>query len=347
MTKTIDKDRLKAHANKHITTILDALNIEYVERGPLYQACCPAHDHPGNNDNRTAFSWKEEANGWVCWSHGCDDRWGGDVYGLVRAVLNVRFREAVNFVFETLTKKAVDIETEVVESSRVDSTKPKMHKPLPENCLTFLDEKYDVYPLGRTLTSRGYDPWILREFEVGFWHQFGTFMNDRIIFPIRDHQGFLIGFSGRTVYPEDKWEARKVKAKWIHGRHFSHFPSKDSSDFFTSSIVYNLHRAKDVLVDGTLFLVEGPLDGIKLQQAGIHNWAAVLGVKNFSAPHRTLLIGAGVNRIRLAFDPDKAGIQGMERITELTQDFFHVDSIDLPGKDPGDMTVEEIQQVFA
>lgn len=347
MMTAIDKDRLKAHANRHITTILDALNIQYAERGPLYQACCPAHDHPGDNNNRTAFSWRERDNGWVCWSHACDQQWGGDVYGLVRSVLNITFRDAVSFVFDTLTSKAVDIETEVIEHKRADSSRPHMHKPIPENCLRFLEEKYDVYPLGRTLVERGYDPWLLRELEVGFWHQFGTFMNDRLIFPIRDHQGFLIGFSGRTVHKKENWEQYKVGAKWIHGRHFSHFPPKGGSDFFTSSVIYNLHRAKEHLVDGTLFLVEGPLDVAKIVQAGIHNVSGLLGVKNFSPSHRTLLIDAGVNRLRLAFDPDAAGQNATERIIGLTEDFFHVDAIKLPGRDPGDMPVDEIRQVFA
>lgn len=343
---TIDKDRLKAHANKHITTLLDALNIEYVERGPLYQGRCPIKDHPGDNNNRTAFSWKEEANGWVCWSHGCDNRFGGDIFGLVRGVLGVNFRDAVQFVFDTLTERAVDVESEVMVPKRIDTTRPRMHKPLSEKCLEFLDERYD-YPLDRSLLDRGYDPWILRQFKVGFWHQFGTFMNDRLIFPIRDHQGFLIGFSGRTVFPKERWEQRRVQSKWIHGRHFSHWPSKNGSDFFTSSVIYNLHRAKEHLVDGTLILVEGPLDVIKIVQAGIENVSGLLGVKNFSPAHRTLLIGAGVNRLRLAFDPDNAGKNGTARITELVQDFFHVDSISLPDKDPGDMEVDDIRRMFA
>lgn len=342
MSGMIDKDRLKAHANRHITKILDALNIEYTERGPLFQGNCPIHDHPGNGDNSTAFSWKEEANGWVCWSHGCDDRWGGDVYGLVKGVLNISFKQSLEFVLDTLTNQSVDISSEVIQVSRNDSTRPHMHRTISETCLKFLEERYD-YPIGSSLLDRGYDPWILREFEVGYWHQFGTFMNDRLVFPVRDHEGFLIGFTGRTVFPKDKWEKRGVKSKWIHGSHFIHWPT---ADFLISSVLYNLNRAKDSISDGSIILVEGPLDGIKLTQAGIHNWAAILGVNNFSPPHRTLLINAGVNTLKIAFDPDVAGQSATRRITELTEDFFHIEPISLPGKDPGDMTTDELKKVF-
>jgi DNA primase len=344
--RNLDKDRLKAHANKHITRILDTLNIEYTEHGQLFQGCCPAHDHPGDRNNKTAFSWKEEANGWVCWSHGCNDRWGSDVFGLVSAVLNVYFQQAVQFVFDALSKYSVNIESEVVQSNRIDTSRPKLHKPIAENCLKFLEEKYDLYPLGRTLIQRGFDPKILRMFRVGFWHQFGTFMNDRIIFPIRDHEGFLVGFSGRTIYPKDKWDLRNVKSKWIHSRHFSHWPKKDDN-LLTTSILYNLYNAVNCLSNGSIFLVEGPLDGLKLEQAGIYNWVANLGVRNFSPAHRTLLINAGVNRLSVAFDPDSAGVNGVKKVREIAGDFFNIDTIELPGKDPGDMTIEEIQKVFS
>ncbi len=347
-TNQIDKDRLRAHANRHITKVLDALGVSYVEHGPLFQACCPIKNHPGNGDNDTAWSWKEGADGWRCWTHGCDDTWGGDVFGLVQGIMEIDFRASLQFVLDILSNSEIDLDSEVIVPQRKSSKTPHMHVPIPENCLKFLVENYD-YPIGRTLLDRGYDPWVLKSYGVGYWHQPGSFMNDRLIFPLRDHEGFLVGFSGRTVFHQDQWERRRVRSKWVHGRHFSHWPPRNplSKDLLlTGSIIYNLFNAKNRCPNGHVYVVEGPLDGLKLEQAGIQNWIALLGVKNFSQVHKTLLIQSGINRLSLAFDPDKAGQSGIERVTALVQDFFHVDSVTLPGKDPGDMTTEEIKQVF-
>jgi hypothetical protein len=347
MMTTIDSIRLREHANKNITAILDALNIQYTQRGPLYQARCPAKNHPGNRDNDQAFSWKEGVDHWICWTHGCDQEHGADVYGLVRSILQCSFRDATAFVLDTLSKRKVDITADVSIAKTQRPGDVLKHKPVSESILKYLSKDVFNYPLDKSLKDRGYDPWLLEKFQVGFWHQPGTYMNDRIIFPLRDHAGFLVGFTGRTIYPESEWERRKIKAKWIHGRHFSHWPRK-GDELFTSSLLYNFHNAKSHVGDKrSLILVEGPLDGIKIEQAGIKNWSALLGVRNFSASHRTLLVSHGINELVLGTDPGEAGDSGRERISSMASNFFHIVQARFGDTDPGDTPIEEIQRVLA
>lgn len=345
MTKTmIDSVRLKAHAHQNISLVLDALNIAYCQRGQLYQARCPIKDHPGNGDNDKAFSWKEGVNNWACWSHACDEKYGGDVYGLIRGVLQVSFRDAVDFLFKTLTERCVNLAKDVGHSTQ--KTKgPKLNKPIAESSLKYLQHKYG-YPLDKSLIERGFKPEYLKRAGIGFWHQLGTFMNDRMVFPIRDHAGFLIGFSGRTIYAKENWVKNGVEQKWLHGKHFMHWPRKND-ELATSSVLYNFHSAKSHTGDSkTIILVEGILDALKLDQSGVHNVCAILGTANFSNFHRSLLIDNGINRVVLAMDTDVAGQAANKRIAAKLSDYFHVSTPLLPKKDPGDMLEDEIRAIF-
>lgn len=343
-TTKIDSVRLKAHAHQNISLVLDTLNISYSQRGPLYQAKCPIKDHPGNGDNNTAFSWKESVNSWVCWSHACDEKWGNDIYGLIRGVLGLDFKSSVKFLYDTLSKRTINLNQDVI--IKPNPKKISFNKPISEATLKYLEPNYN-YPFDKSLLKRGYDVNILKKYEVGFWHQIGSFMNDRMIFPIRDHAGFLVGFTGRTIYPKEQWAKKNINQKWLHGRYFNHFPKKDVSEFATSMVLYNFYNAKKHIGDSkTIILVEGPLDVLKLEQSGIHNSCAVLGVSNFSNSHRSLLIENGINSVVAAFDADVAGQAGNKRLGALLSDYFHFKMLTLPSKDPGDMTAEEIRKIF-
>jgi DNA primase len=215
--------------------------------------------------------------------------------------------------------------------------KIKIHDPLNETCLKFLSIKDDL------LLKRGFKPETLRKYEVGFWSRLGTFMHNRLIFPIRDAQGFLVGFSGRTIYSESDWDKYKIKAKWVHGRHFDRWPQPD--DLQTGSILYNLFRAlKHIGPNKELILVEGPLDGLRLDEAGIYNWVAILGC-SFGPIHRTMLIDFGIIKLVLALDTDQAGQEASNKIEEFVKDFFHVDRPKLL-HDPGKSSIDELKATF-
>ncbi len=335
------KNQLKLHGAANITYILDKLGISYTERGPLIQACCPTKDHPGDGNNPTAFCWNEEMQIWKCFTHGCEELYGQDIIGLVRSILCVSFQDALEWIYDILTNKEINLNTKVSVKKDIQL---HIHRPLQEQYIKFLNPN-QPHPY---LLKRGLDPQILSKIEIGFWHRIGSFMNDRVIVPIRDINDHLVGFSGRTIHPENLWEKLGIQSKWIHGRYYDRW--SHPGEFSKSSILYNLNNAKQLVCqksrthDKILYIVEGPFDGLQLEQANIHNWIALLG-HSMSIMQRTSLIKCGVHKINLALDPDKAGQEASLKIKFQLQEFFNVDIMDLQ-KEPGDMNQEDIKRIF-
>mgnify|MGYP000968529860 CR=1 FL=1 len=337
-TKKIDKEKIRLHAGRNISSILDKLGIAYSQRGNLLQSTCPCNQHGGDGDNETAFSWRNDIQHWICWTHHCEEEFGGDIFALIRSVLDLNFQESVEWVAEFLDKENIDLSQDVAKPVQ-QKIGIVIHKPLDETRLKFLK------PNPEFLLNRGYSAEVINKFQIGSWNRLGTFMHNRVIVPVRDHQGFLVGFSGRTIVDESEWEMQGIKEKWLHGRYFDRFPIK--GEFNTSSVLFNLHNAKSFMgSDRRLFLVEGPLDGLKLEMAGIHNWIATLGL-HFDYRHRILLVKYGINRISIAYDGDEAGDSACIKLKKSFGDLFNADRIELPkDKDPGDLSVDEIKKIF-
>lgn len=349
MMTTNEKRAIRNHANRNITYILDRLDVPYLDRGSgLLQSSCHCKQHGGDGNNTTAFSWRTDLGKWVCWTHHCEESRGNDIFGLVSSIKGTNFRETCDWLIEVLENKDIDLSSEAPDPESLSKgTKLHIHAPLKEDNLKFL------MPDPQYLLDREFDLNVLRDYEVGLWSRVGTFMNDRVVFPIRDHEGHLVGYTGRTVHNKMYFERRSLEySKWIHGRHYNRWPKKGEREFFTSSILYNLHRAKKYK---KLITVEGPLDGMRLEEAGIHNWVATLST-SLCAAHRTLLLQHGVTDLFNANDnedPSKykdnqsPGEKGWLRTQRVVGDLFALHRVELPfDKDCGDLSVPELKEIF-
>lgn len=329
----------KDRATKRITYVLDKLGMRYSRHGDLLQACCPCHQHEGDGDNATAFSWRLDIGRWVCWTHHCEQAYGNDVFGLVRSILETPFNETVDWVHEVLDNEDAECAIDVEElRAKKKSGTIHAHKSLSDKLIKFLCPNNPP----SELIADGFRADVLREYEVGYWSRLGTFMHDRFIFPVRDVKGDLVGFTGRTIHKD--YKERGIKSKWLHARRYDKFPRPN--DLQTGSILYNLFKAKDHLgPEKAVIIVEGPKDVLKLVQAGILNVVATLGT-GFGPSHRSLLVNLGVNVIYMAYDPDKAGHDGEERIEEIVGDLIEIRYINLQDEDPGEMSEEKAREIF-
>lgn len=121
---------------------------------------------------------------------------------------------------------------------------------------------------------------------------------DRIIFPIWDQTGQVIGFTSRAIRDDQK-------AKYMN--------SVDSFVFNKRNILYGFHLAKNSIREkDAVILVEGNMDQIALYNNGFHHTVAVMGVA-LGAPSLDRILGMTKN-IYLALDSDSAGFSAMERI---------------------------------
>lgn len=125
----------------------------------------------------------------------------------------------------------------------------------------------------------------------------------RIIFPISDVSGRIIGFSGR-LFPETERE----QAKYLN--------SPETDVFDKSRVLYGFDRAKSAIRKyGFAILVEGQLDLLLAHQAGYANTVALSGTA-FTEAHARLIKRYAENLV-LAFDGDRAGVAASGRAALL------------------------------
>ena len=124
-------------------------------------------------------------------------------------------------------------------------------------------------------------------------------LRDRVIFPIRDAKGRVVGFGGRALNDE-------IKPKYIN--------SPDSEVFHKNQLLYGLYEGRKQKAQDWL-MVEGYMDVIALQQAGIYGAVATLGTAS-NTDHLTILFKQN-SRITIAFDGDAAGQKAARRTLEI------------------------------
>lgn len=154
---------------------------------------------------------------------------------------------------------------------------------------------------------------------------------NRLMFPILDVTGRVIGFGGRTLGADP--------AKYMN--------SPATVLFDKSSSLYGLDKARQAIAaDGTAVIVEGYTDVIMAHQAGCTNVVAALGT-SFTEGHARVL-RRYARRIVLVFDSDVAGMEAANRALEvcLSQRIDIKLAFVTEGKDPCDYILSEGGQAF-
>ncbi len=143
---------------------------------------------------------------------------------------------------------------------------------------------------------------------------------NRLMFPIHDAQGLLIGFGGRTLGDDD--------AKYIN--------SSDGILFHKSGVLYGIHHAKDAIREkGRALLVEGYFDVLACHRVGATHAVATCGTA--LTEQHVKLLKRYCETVTLCLDSDRAGQEAMERaFLMLSAQGVHAEAIVLPEKDPAD-----------
>ncbi|MBL7943703.1 MAG: DNA primase, partial [Flavobacteriales bacterium] len=164
------------------------------------------------------------------------------------------------------------------------------------------------------------------------------FFRGRVIFPIHNIGGKVIGFAGRTL------KAEKEIAKY--------FNSPESELYNKSNVLYGLHLAKNAVVKADMcYLVEGYTDVIALHQAGVENVVASSGTSLTEGQIR--LIRRYTPNITILYDGDSAGIKASFRgIDMILREGMNVRVLLFPdGDDPDSFSKKhsstEVQEFLA
>ena len=156
----------------------------------------------------------------------------------------------------------------------------------------------------------------------------------RIMFPIHDHRGRVVGFGGRVLGDGEP--------KYLN--------SPETPIFHKGSELYGLFAARGGIkeADGVL-VVEGYMDVVVLAQAGINNAVATLGTA--TTPMHLQRLFRHTPNITFSFDGDRAGKaaawKALETCLPLLQDGFQISFLFLPdGEDPDSMVRKIGEQAF-
>ena len=209
-------------------------------------------------------------------------------------------------------------------------SKPQQSSVLKRANIFFM-RSLERYPFAKKyLLDRGMYESMIERFEIGYAPSSSEFLNflqnegfskeealkygllakegdrfyarfiERVIFPIYDPRGNLVGFGGRTI--------SNHPAKYIN--------SPQTPIFNKSRLLYGYHIAKDkILREGRIIVVEGYIDAIMLHQIGFKESVATLGTA-LTKEHIPLL-RRGDPQVVLAYDGDSAGIEAAFKASKL------------------------------
>ena len=177
--------------------------------------------------------------------------------------------------------------------------------------------------LTKSAQEKGYKLSFLEKTGLSKTNEKGSFdfFRGRVIFPIQNITGRVLGFGGRTLITDKK------VAKY--------FNSPESEIYNKSKILYGLFQSKnEIIKQDECYLVEGYTDVTSLHQAGIHNVVASSGTALTEGQIR--LIRRYTNNITILYDGDAAGIKASFRgIDLILEQGMNVKVILFPdGEDP-------------
>jgi len=160
------------------------------------------------------------------------------------------------------------------------------------------------------------------------------FFNERIMFPICNYTGRVIGFSGR-----------KIRDEVFGGKYIN---TQETALFKKSRVLFGLnHSRKRIAKEKRAIIVEGQIDALRLIQDGFDLTVAGQGTA-FGEGHMKELLNLGVTHVFLAMDGDAAGQEANYKIGQLFQKAgVEVQVVNLPlGSDPDSFLKNEGASAF-
>jgi DNA primase len=338
---------------------LESLEIENVtEEGDEFRFSCPFPGHNHGDRNASAYM-NAETTAFFC--HGCKER--GDAVYFASRVLEISPLEASKFLRQAYQPGFVNPDSRSSENE-VKEIILGSHKQATERNKILSEDTFERFyvdwhlvreklhegpdaadtvpaPFSYMLVDRGFTADTLEEWGFGY-----DILTDRIVFTVRDLQGRIVGYKGRT------WENREPKYLVIGDRD----PKRQRYGwpcYYTGKIVFGLDRA--IHIDRDIIVCEGELNAISCWQAG---YAAVaINGSNFTDAQAKLL-RLEANSVTLFMDSDLAGDQCIwgwhdqkgkyhPGIIAKLKDHMPIKIVPQHEDDPNSMTEDQISDLLA
>lgn len=286
--------------------------VDLKQKGSSYFGLCPFH-----NESTPSFSVSIEKQLYHCFGCGAS----GNVYSFIMQMENLDFPDAIKNLADRIHYSLPE-ENDLLKTNLVQNTKATIYKINIEAAKFFYNnlisnkgkkardyldarlisyktrvkyglgystEKWDM--LYKHLMSMGYSLEDVLESGLIIKSKSGSLYDrfrDRLMFPIFDVSGKVIGFGGRTL--------SSTEPKYLN--------SPETIVFNKSKSLYSINFARKSRLKEVI-LVEGYMDVISLYQSGFYNVVAALGT-SLTEEHSKLLYKY-VDTVIIAFDNDEAG----------------------------------------
>ena len=296
--------------------------------GRNYKGLCPFH-----SEKTPSFIVFPDTQGWHCFG-ACGT--GGDIFSFLMRRENMEFREALEFLAQRagIELRPLD-DVEIQMRDELDRLRG-LNASAADIYHRILMETRPGEVARRYLERRGVTAETMDTFNLGYapddWHiieprlrQLGygeaeileaglTNKNDagnvydrfrgRVMFPIRDAQGRVIGFGGRLL------QDAEGQPKYLN--------TPQTPLFDKGSVLYGIDLARHAIREsGTAVIVEGYMDVVVPYQCGVRNLVACMGTA-LTEQHLDQLKRI-TKRLILALDPDAAGARATERGIETAR----------------------------
>ncbi|KGR90674.1 DNA primase [Ureibacillus massiliensis 4400831 = CIP 108448 = CCUG 49529] len=312
--------------------IVDVIS-EYVQltkRGRNWFGLCPFH-----GENTPSFSVSQEKQIFHCFGCGA----GGNAITFIMDIENIPFLDAVsklgNRVGIQLDIQSSSIDKSSSSYSKSEENMLKAHQFAADFYHHLLLNTEDGEPALNYLLKRGFTKEDIETNGIGWslptWDSLSILLQreqysldeivesgliikkendqtyfdrfrDRIMFPIRDEFGKIIAFSGRIIHQSSN------EAKYLN--------SPESPIFHKSQVLYNLDKARgSIRKSGQVILMEGFMDVLAANQAGIYNAVATMGTS--LTPQHITKLKRLVEKIIICYDGDNAGWEAAKRASEM------------------------------
>jgi DNA primase len=334
---------------------------ELRQKGALYWACCPFHE-----ERTPSFAVDPRRGTWRCYG-ACGE--GGDVLSFIQRFDGLSFMDSLRMVArevgEELDEKALQSPGTQAKRDRRDQAfellgwaaafyRDALGGPGGAAARDYVkrrgfsDEVCSSFGLGWAqekgsplleAAQRAKRPvaWLVK---LGLVREDTTsgraydFFRGRLLIPIRDRLGRVVGFGGRLLEERTGSDGRPI-AKYVN--------TPETPLFRKGRIIFGLDLAMEtVRKQKELHLVEGYTDVMAAHQAGFGTTCAVLGTST-TEDHAALVRRSGVNLVTLVFDGDNAGRSAAHKaLRGLLPLGVNIRIAELPpGCDPGDLLVSE------
>ncbi len=343
-------------ARTDIVELIDGF-VPLKKAGKDFQACCPFHD-----EKTPSFTVSQPKQFYHCFGCGAN----GTAISFLMEYKHLEFLDAIE---ELANRNGMPIPREAGQA-KTDNRSAELYE-LMELVVRYYGTQLREHPqAGQVvdyLKKRGISGEVARDFELGYapagWDNLikelgsseagqerlgragrviqrdgGGFYDrfrERLMFPIRDQRGRVIGFGGRVLKDEDT-------PKYLN--------SPETAVFHKGRELYGLYQARQSQRDlERVYVVEGYMDVIALAQFGIKNAVASLGTA--ATPEHLQRLFRSCPEIVFCFDGDNAGkkaaARAMETSLALMEDGRRVFFRFLPeGMDPDDFVRDRGAQSF-